>query len=116
MHNSRSTTPTQTVDNNNERSPLRPTNGNGGQISDLRHPSPLPPHSSMTTSPTRQPEQTNTKKKRTSLSNHLDLNDVRGRDAGEGVTQEGEEESPRLSPRAFGDPLKIAQYFPELNQ
>lgn len=111
MHISRSNTPSNGTSIDNERIALRPTNGNSTQqapISDLRHPSPLP-RSSTTTSPTRQPEQTNTKKKRASLANQIDLNDVQDRE----LTTEGEDESPR-SPRTFGDPLKIAQYFPEL--
>lgn len=102
MHISRSTTPTV----ENERVPLGVRNSNA---LDLRHVSSLPTRDGSTTSPTRLPEQTNTKKKRASLSNHLELNDGRG-------GEDGEEESAAPSPRAFGDPLKIAQYFPELTQ
>jgi glutamine amidotransferase len=55
--------------------------------------------------PTRPPELRNTKKKRKSLSSHTPPQIMQ---------EDPEPDSPPLR-ASYGDPLKIAQYFPELN-
>lgn len=83
-----------------ERPPLRPTNGNSAiSPSDLRQLSGIPTNRDGF----RPQEQGNTKKKRSSVVYQPQPIEPQ---------EEPEPETPE--PRAYGDPLKIAQYFPEL--
>lgn len=84
-----------------DRLPLRPTNGNGISAPDLRQLVSLPGSSRDLSRPQ---EQGNTKKKRSSIIYQQPV---------EELPQEPDEpEEPER--RAYGDPSKIAQYFPEL--
>jgi glutamine amidotransferase len=81
---------------------LSPTQDNT-PISDLRHV--ISNLAASARDPTKPQELRNTKKKRKSLSSHTPPQIMQ---------EDPEPESP--PPRAaYGDPLKIAQYFPELN-
>ena len=85
---------------------LSPANDNtrtSTPLSDLRN---LSLQNINSRNPTKPPEQGNTKKKRMSLIAH---------DTSQFVESIEIQEPESPPPRNFGDPLKIAQFFPELN-